>query len=100
MNETDRYNEVCKPNFDNTNKKLDKILSHLEGNGKVGLLTRVDRIEQKFSTYSGVLGWLSNNWKTILIVVLLGYNMMSGKTISKEQINEIAKELDKITVNG
>jgi len=42
----DRYDEVCKPALDRLESQSNKILSYLEGNGRPGLLLRMDRIEQ------------------------------------------------------
>lgn len=43
------YNpELCNERHSNIDKKLDKIVSILEGNGKEGHVTRLDRLEQRW----------------------------------------------------
>ena len=46
MNDIDRYNLICRERFDRIEKKLDAIDKLLRGNGSIGLVTRIDRIEE------------------------------------------------------
>ena len=58
--------DLCDERHDNIDEKLDRILILLEGNGKVGAMTRIDRMEQKWAwflwlmapIYLGIVGAL------------------------------------------
>lgn len=42
---TPMYELHCKPSFDSINKKLDRLVLSIDGNGTVGIKTRLDRLE-------------------------------------------------------
>ena len=47
MNESERYTEICKPQFESINENLALLTKHLViGNGKPSLLNRVDALEK------------------------------------------------------
>ena len=54
---TDQYEKICKGEFDQIHKKLDKIDISLRGNGKPGIMTRLDRLEQT-KILLGKLFWI------------------------------------------
>ena len=43
---TDQYDKICKEEFKDIHDKLDSIDVSLRGNGKPGIITRLDRLEQ------------------------------------------------------
>jgi len=47
MNECDRYEDTCKGNFERVFNTLDHIDESVRGNGKPGILIRLDRLEQR-----------------------------------------------------
>lgn len=98
MNENERYDEICKPNFEKTDKKLDKVLYLLQGNGKPGLISRIERIEMKCQTASGILGFAVKNWQMLVVVILIALNMVSAKEIDPSQIKEIAKQVKSLEI--
>lgn len=101
MTEDERYEQVCKPSFDATNKKLDKILYLLEGNGKPGLLTRMDRVEQNIIHATGVLGWLTKNWQLVAVLILVAANFVGGgKRITPEEIKDISQQIKQLQQTG
>jgi len=57
MSEADQYERVCKHEFVEIGGKLDKIDAVLRGNGKPGINTRLDRLEQDAKRISRVV-WL------------------------------------------
>ena len=42
----DKYETICKDEFTQLHAKLDRLDESLRGNGKLGILTRLDRLEQ------------------------------------------------------
>lgn len=97
MDENERYEQVCKPSFENSNKKLDKILYLLEGNGKPGLLTRVDRVEQSIMHATGVIGWITKNWQLVAVLILVAANFIGGgKKITPEEIKDISQQIKQL----
>jgi hypothetical protein len=47
VNESERYTEICKPQFEEINKNLALLTKHLViGNGKPSILNRVDALEK------------------------------------------------------
>lgn len=44
---TQAPNPVCEVRLTQIAETLDKLLAHVEGNGKPGLIVRIDRIEQR-----------------------------------------------------
>jgi len=57
MNEEEQYERVCKGEFAEIGSKLDRIDSALRGNGKPGINTRLDRLEQDAKRISRVV-WI------------------------------------------
>lgn len=96
MNENERYEQICRPAFDATEKKLDKILYLLQGNGSPGIITRIDRLEQKYQSASGVLGFLVKNWQIAAIVILVTVGSFRGASYSTQDIIEIAKQVKQL----
>jgi hypothetical protein len=105
MDDTERYDLVCKPAFEANGKKLDKVLELLQGNGKPGIVTRLDRLEQKAnqpdtSSISGVLAYLVKNWKVAaLVLILLGSWFRSGN-LTTEQIQQAIEKLSETQITG
>lgn len=54
---SDQYNNVCKGEFVEINSKLDRLDVAIRGNGKPGINTRLDRIEQS-RVFKDRLLWL------------------------------------------
>ncbi|MFW6062407.1 MAG: hypothetical protein ACOC93_06320 [Planctomycetota bacterium] len=46
MTDTEQYDRVCKGEFDQLHRKLDRLDEAIRGNGKPGILIRLDRLEQ------------------------------------------------------
>lgn len=42
----EQYRQVCGPEIRELHRKLDRLDEAIRGNGKVGILTRLDRLEQ------------------------------------------------------
>ena len=57
MSETEQYERVCKGEFVEIGGKLDRIDAALRGNGKPGINTRLDRLEQDAKRISRVV-WI------------------------------------------
>lgn len=57
MNGTEQYERVCKDEFALVHEKLDRIDAALRGNGKPGINTRLDRLEQDAKRVSRVV-WI------------------------------------------
>ena len=57
MSEVDQYERVCKHEFVEIGGKLDRIDASLRGNGKTGINTRLDRLEQDAKRISRVV-WI------------------------------------------
>lgn len=56
MDHQERWNEVCKPRLDEIEKKLDMILSQLQGNGAPGYGDRIRDLERS-RTAAGKVLW-------------------------------------------
>jgi hypothetical protein len=52
-----QYEKVCKDEFGSMHTKLDKMDEAIRGNGKPGIQTRLDRLEQDAAVRSKLL-WL------------------------------------------
>ncbi|HNX25935.1 MAG TPA: hypothetical protein PKK48_00855 [Phycisphaerae bacterium] len=57
MSETCEEHEHCKESFDILFKKIDKLDEAIRGNGKPGILIRLDRLEQAAGIHSKLI-WL------------------------------------------
>ena len=70
------YDRHCRPSFERLEKAMGRIEHSLNGNGKPGLLTRVDRLEQSKGgekLIDGVVvSFLVKNWAVLLILLALG----------------------------
>ncbi len=63
----DRYEVVCKGEFTEVHRKLDRLDEALRGNGKVGIVVRLDRLEGAERTRGRFL-WLLIGAVTTLAV--------------------------------
>lgn len=52
-----QYEKICKDEFASVRAKLDKLDEAIRGNGKVGIMTRLDRLERAAAVRSKLL-WL------------------------------------------
>ena len=52
-----QYEKICKDEFASVHTKLDKLDEAIRGNGKVGITTRLDRLERDAAVRSRLL-WL------------------------------------------
>jgi hypothetical protein len=52
-----QYEKICKGEFASLNTKLDRLDEAIRGNGKVGITTRIDRLERAEAIRSKLL-WL------------------------------------------
>ena len=57
MCDDNQYEKICKDEFALVHTKLDKLDEAIRGNGKVGIMTRLDRLEQAAAVRSRLL-WL------------------------------------------
>jgi hypothetical protein len=57
MCSNNQYEKICKDEFGSIHVKLDKLDEAIRGNGKVGITTRLDRLEQDAAVRSKLL-WL------------------------------------------
>lgn len=46
MNEEQQYERICRPEFGEMHHKLDRLDEAIRGNGKPGINTRLDRLEE------------------------------------------------------
>ncbi len=53
----DRFDDVCKPEFESIHTKLDKLDESIRGNGKPGIQLRLDRLESAEAVRSRLL-WI------------------------------------------
>ena len=57
MCDNKQYEKICKDEFILVHTKLDKLDEAIRGNGKVGIMTRLDRLERAEAVRSRLL-WL------------------------------------------
>ena len=55
--DTDQYDRICKNEFREIHTKLDRLDTAIRGNGKPGIQTRLDRLENAEKTRSRLL-WI------------------------------------------
>jgi hypothetical protein len=55
---SEQYTMFCKEQFGLLNKKLDAIDASVRGNGGLGLIVRLDRLEQRHKTMKWMVGFL------------------------------------------
>ncbi len=53
----DRFDDICKPEFESIHTKLDKLDESIRGNGKPGIQLRLDRLESAEAVRSQLL-WI------------------------------------------
>lgn len=88
----ERYREVCKPAFDRIEKQLSKINESLNGNGKPGILTRLNTLE-------GFWGMVKPAIVAIITAGIIGGGVLTLKpeSVSAEQIAEVVRQVMKET---
>jgi hypothetical protein len=52
-----QYDRICRSEFEEINGKLDRIDVSLRGNGKIGIITRLDRLERAAQMQSKMM-WI------------------------------------------
>jgi hypothetical protein len=52
-----QYDDVCKDQFEGSHRKLDRLDEAIRGNGRPGVVLRIDRLEQTARRYAR-LAWL------------------------------------------
>jgi hypothetical protein len=57
MCDDNQYEKICKDEFGSMHTKLDRLDEAIRGNGKVGITTRLDRLERDAAVRSRLL-WL------------------------------------------
>ena len=57
MCDDNQYEKICKDEFGSVHTKLDRLDEAIRGNGKVGIMTRLDRLERAAAVRSRLL-WL------------------------------------------
>jgi hypothetical protein len=57
MCDGNQYEKICKDEFGSMHTKLDRLDEAIRGNGKVGITTRLDRLERAAAVRSRLL-WL------------------------------------------
>lgn len=72
----DRYDTTCRGEFAELHAKLDRLDDSIRGNGRVGLVRRVDRLEQSVQTLVRAL-WLVLG-ASITVVVATMWAKMTG----------------------
>jgi len=92
------YDRHCRPSFDRLEKAMGRIEQSLNGNGKPGLLTRVDRLEQskggEKSIDGVVVSFLAKNWAVLLILLALGVGrVFDYYHPSKGEIEQMIKKV-------
>jgi hypothetical protein len=88
----ERYKEVCKPAFDRIEKQLSKINESLNGNGKPGILTRLNSLE-------GFWGMIRPAIISIITAGVIGGGVLTLKPepVSADQIAEVVRQVIKET---
>lgn len=74
MCESDQYKKVCKDEFKQLHGKLDRLDVAIRGNGKPGIQTRLDRLEQDKLTRSRffwfLMGCIGTSVTSVLVIIL------------------------------
>ena len=63
----DQYEEICRREFKEINRKLDQMDRAVRGNGKPGILIRLDRLEQSESTRNKLLWLIAGSAATVAV---------------------------------
>lgn len=66
MCENTQYQNVCKNEFQELHTKLDRMDIAIRGNGKVGLMTRLDRLEQERLFRSKLMWFILGSFGTAI----------------------------------
>ena len=78
MGKCPEYSEVCQVEFRSIHEKLDRMDQAIRGNGQLGLVTRVDRLEQTEMTRRK-LRWLATGAALTFIVALVLQLVFGGR---------------------
>ena len=74
MCSNDQYEKICKDEFSKLHLKLDKLDEAIRGNGKPGIQTRLDRLEQDRLTrgrfFWFLMGCIGTSATSILVIIL------------------------------
>ena len=70
MLESEQYKAVCKQEFMEIKKSLSIIDKSLRGNGKVGMVVRIDRLEQAEATRSRLLWVIATTVIGLLVATI------------------------------
>jgi len=62
-----RFEQVCKPEFEAINAKLDRLDEAVRGNGKPGIQLRLDRLEAAEATRSRLLWIIAGSTVTLAV---------------------------------
>ena len=87
------YSLHCRPAFERIEGKLEKLEHSIIGNGKPGIMTRLDRLEQKALGSPGFFPFVQKNWLVLLVLVVLGVQSLVG---GKVNVEEVASEIVKL----
>ena len=72
----EQFEQFCKPQFEAVHVKLDKLDEAIRGNGKPGILVRLDRLESAEMTRSRLLWIIAGS--TVTLVVGAVWNLVFG----------------------
>jgi len=93
--------ELCNERHKNIDEKLDKILTHMEGNGKPGVINRLTTVETRLNetdkteaARKGFYSFLAKNWLVLLVLLVMLFNFFKGDR--PFDIEEIAAQVAKI----
>jgi len=64
---SEQFEQFCKPQFDAIHVKLDKLDEAVRGNGKPGILVRLDRLESAEMTRSRLLWIIAGSTVTLAV---------------------------------
>jgi len=73
---SEQFEQFCKPQFDSIHTKLDKLDEAIRGNGKPGILVRLDRLESAEMTRSRLLWIIAGS--TVTLAVGAVWNLVFG----------------------
>ncbi len=72
MCDNKQYENICKDEFGQIHVKLDKLDESIRGNGKPGILVRLDRLEQKESKRNKFLWIVVGSLISAVILFVIG----------------------------
>ena len=70
MNDAEQYDRVCKGEFIAIHRKLDRLDEAIRGNGKPGILLRLDRLEMSEATRRRLLWIIAGAVVTLAVTAL------------------------------